>query len=126
MHPLPRPAPPTAKTLVEIPGSWYVEDMTPLQYWPHTPNSQGYVDARVIERMWMDRFEFLRSEMEEDADGEMVVFPLILHPDTSGMAHVIGMVERVLKWLKGWGGLVEFLTFEEIAERWKEGQREKV
>lgn len=126
MHPLPRPAPPTAKTLVEIPGSWYVEDMTPLQYWPHTPNSQGYVDARVIERMWMDRFEFLRSEIEEDADGEMVVFPLILHPDTSGMAHVIGMVERVLKWLKGWGGLVEFLTFEEIAERWKEGQREKV
>jgi len=75
--------------------------MTPLQYWPHTPNSQGYVDARVIERMWMDRFEFLRSEMEGDAVREMVVFPLILHPVTSGMAHVIRMVERVLKWLKG-------------------------
>ena len=56
----------------------------------------------------MDRFEFLRSEMEENADREMVAFPLILHPDTSGMAHVIGMVERVLKWLNGWGGLVEF------------------
>ena len=70
----------------------------------------------------MDRFEFPRSEME-DTNGEMVVFLLILHPDTSGMAHVIGIVERVLKWLKGWEGLVEFLTFEEIAER---GNREKV
>ena len=54
------------------------------------------MDARVIEHMWMDRFEFPRSEME-DTNGEMVVFPLILHPDTSGMAYVIGMVERVLK-----------------------------
>ena len=53
------------------------------------------MDARVIEHMWMDRFEFPRSEME-DTNGEMV-FPLILYPDTSGMAHVIGMVERVLK-----------------------------
>lgn len=123
MHPLPQPAPPIATTLVEIPGSWYVEDMTPLQFWPHTPNSQGYVDVRVVERMWMDRFEFLRSEIEDEGDGGMVVFPLILHPDTSGMAHVVGMIERVLKWLKEWGGLVEFLTFEEIAERWKEEQK---
>ena len=69
----------------------------------------------------MDRFEFPRSEME-DTNGEMV-FPLILYPDTSGMAHVIGMVERVLKWFKRWGGLVEFLTFEEIAGR---GKKEKV
>ena len=122
MHPLPRPVPPTAKTFVETPGSWYVEDMTPLQCWPHTPNLQVYVNARVIERMWMDRFEFLRSGME-DTNGDMVVFPLILHPDTSGMAHVIGMVERVLKWFKRWGGLVEFLTFEEIAGR---GKKEKV
>lgn len=59
----------------------------------------------------------------EDTNREVVVFPLILHSDTSGMAHVIGMVERILKWLKGWGGLVEFLTFEEIAER---GKKEKV
>ena len=70
----------------------------------------------------MDRFEFLGSEME-DTNGEMVVFPLILHPDTSGTAHVIGMVEMVLKWLKWWGGLVEFLTFEEIAEK---GKKENV
>ncbi|KAF2200490.1 polysaccharide deacetylase family protein-like protein [Delitschia confertaspora ATCC 74209] len=118
MHPLPKPEPPTKTTLVEIPGNWYVEDMTPLQYLPNTPNSHGYVDVRVIERMWMDKFEFLIGELEEEAE-EMIVFPFILHPDTSGMAHVIGMVERVLTWLKGKGEKVEFMTFEAIAEKWK-------
>jgi hypothetical protein len=55
------------------------------------------VDVPVIERMWMDRFEFLRSELAE-RDGEgMMVFPLVLHPDTNDMAHVIGMIERILK-----------------------------
>ncbi|OCK81745.1 polysaccharide deacetylase family protein-like protein [Lepidopterella palustris CBS 459.81] len=116
MHPLPAPLPPTEKTLVEIPANWYAEDMTPLQYWPHTSNSQGYVDVRVVERMWMDRFEYLRREM---GDEEMVVFPLILHPDTSGMAHVIGMIERVLGWLKGWAEEVEYLTMGDVARRWK-------
>jgi hypothetical protein len=123
MHPLPKPLGPTKSTLVEIPGNWYAEDMTPLQYWPHTPNSKGYVDVRVMERMWMDRYEFLRREIDEGAFGESesesVVLPFILHPDTSGMAHVIGMVERVLGWLKGRGSEVEFCTFESVAERWK-------
>jgi len=97
--------------------------MTPLQFWPHTPNSQGYVDVRVIERMWMDRFEFLRSELADQDGDDMVVFPLVLHPDTSGMAHVIGMIERFLKWLQGWGLEVEFLTFETIAEAWQRDEK---
>ncbi|KAF2491071.1 polysaccharide deacetylase family protein-like protein [Lophium mytilinum] len=125
MHPLPQPESPTSTTLVEIPGSWYVEDMTPLQFWPHTPNSQGYVDVRLIERMWMDRFDILHSELAEQDEDELVVFPLILHPDTSGMAHVIGMIERILKWLQGWEDEVEFMTFETIAEIWKKAERNK-
>ncbi|KAF2127124.1 polysaccharide deacetylase family protein-like protein [Dothidotthia symphoricarpi CBS 119687] len=124
MKPLPLPAPPTAKTLVEIPSNWYTEDMTPLQFWPHTDNSMGYVDVRVVERMWMDRFEWVRGEvgeLGEEGEGEVVVFPLVLHPDTSGMAHVVGMLERVLGWLKGWGGEVEFCTMEEVAREWRGG-----
>ncbi|KAF2184453.1 NAD(P)-binding protein [Zopfia rhizophila CBS 207.26] len=119
MKPLPQPSPPTSKTLIEIPGNWYAEDMTPLQFWPHTQNSQGYVDVRVIERMWMDKFEFIRSEMEDCGEKDVVLLPLVLHPDTSGMAHVIGMLERILRWLKGWGEEVDFWTFEKAAEAWK-------
>ena len=97
-----------------------------MQFWPHTENSQGYVDARVIERMWMDRFNFLRKELvDQEALTEMqdmAVFPLVLHPDTSGMAHVLPMIERVVSWLKSFGDEVEFLTYTEIATRWKSAQ----
>jgi peptidoglycan/xylan/chitin deacetylase (PgdA/CDA1 family) len=120
MKPLPKPTPATSKTLVEIPANWYAEDMTPLQFWPHVPNSQGYVDVRVIENMWKDKFEWIRSELDEMDKKDTMVFPLVLHPDTSGMAHVIGMIERMVKWLQGWGGEVEFCTYEEAAREWKE------
>lgn len=120
MVPLPAPSPPTSKSLVEIPANWYAEDMTPLQVWPHTPNSQGYVDTRVIENMWKDKFEWIRSEVGDMNVRDVMVFPLVLHPDTSGMAHVIGMVDRVIAYLKGWGDEVEFCTFERVAKEWKE------
>lgn len=123
----------------------YGEDMTPMQYWPHTANSHGYVDARVVERMWMDRFEWLQRERDEmmeereemqaaeigmdeelKAVEEMNFFSLILHPDTSGMAHVIGMVERFLEWVRRKGeGEVEWCTCGDVAERWKGMQGDK-
>lgn len=108
--------------LVEVPANWYMEDMTPLQFFPNTPNSAGYVDVRVVERMWMDRFEWLRSEIADGRD-EMTIFSIIIHPDTSGMAHIIGMIERFLKWVQSFGqDEVEFLTCEQIAEEWKNSQ----
>ncbi|EON62814.1 hypothetical protein W97_02039 [Coniosporium apollinis CBS 100218] len=119
MHPLPAALPPTPKTLVEIPCNWYMEDMTPMQFWPHTENSHGYVDSRVIERMWMDRFDFLQSEMEDGSEGETTIFPLVLHPDTSGMAHVLPMIERFLRWVQSRQDEVEFMTYSQIAETWK-------
>lgn len=122
-----RPSPDFARlpksNLVEIPANWYAEDMTPLQFFPHRPNSAGYVDVRVVERMWMDRFEWLRSEAEEEGDGSDIVFSLILHPDTSGMAHVIGMVKRFLEWLKAFGDEVEWCRYEEIAESFQSAAR---
>lgn len=94
-------------------------------------NSHGYVDVRVIEQMWKDRFTwFWEHAWEECGEGrgegkgeERVsdfIFPIVLHPDTSGMAHVIGMVERFLVWLKGWGPEVEFCRYENIAREEQE------
>jgi peptidoglycan/xylan/chitin deacetylase (PgdA/CDA1 family) len=119
MKPLPPPSPSTPKTLVEIPANWYAEDMTPMQFWPHTSNSQGYVDARVMENMWKDKFEWIRTELEDLGEKNIMVFPLVLHPDTSGMAHVIGMIDRIITYLKGWGDEVEFCTFSDAAKEWK-------
>ena len=77
---------------------------------------------RVVERMWQDRFEWLRREIE-DGDEEMKVFSIVIHPDTSGMAHIIGMIERFLKWVQAFGeDAVEFQTCSGIVEEWKRGQ----
>ena len=70
----------------------------------------------------MDRFEWLRSEIA-DGDEEMKVFSHIIHPDTSGMAHVIGMIERFLKWLQSFGDEVEFVTCGQLAEEYRKAQK---
>ncbi|KAJ9218276.1 CAZyme family CE4 [Paecilomyces variotii] len=118
MHPIPPPTndnKPDRRPLVCIPCNWYMEDMTPMQFLPHAHNSHGYVDVRVIEQMWRDRFLWIRENEEEP------IFPVLMHPDTSGMAHVIGMLERMLKWLKGWGeDEIEFCQTGEIARWWRE------
>ncbi|CAI7611322.1 hypothetical protein N7533_010223 [Penicillium manginii] len=116
MHPVKEsPTLPDRRPLVCVPCNYYMEDMTPMQFLPHTENSQGYVDVRVIENLWRDRFLWIRDNEEEP------VFPVLMHPDTSGMAHVIGMLERTLSWLKEWEreGEVEFLQTGQIARWWK-------
>lgn len=84
--------------------------------------------------MWQDRFNWLLSEIEDDhnesgsesAEETMKVFSIVLHPDTSGMAHVIGMIERFLKWALAHGkDVVEFRTCESVAEEWKRGQQQE-
>jgi peptidoglycan/xylan/chitin deacetylase (PgdA/CDA1 family) len=135
MKPLPQVDDPLG-AVVEVPGNWYMEDMTPMQFWPHTPNSHGYVPASTVGNMWTERLDFLLRELEEQDDeleniqddelenikDNITVFPLILHPDTSGMAHILPMIERFLKNVIGKGDKVEFITFEKCVELWKSQQ----
>ncbi|KAJ0424923.1 hypothetical protein BJY00DRAFT_275573 [Aspergillus carlsbadensis] len=104
--------------LVEIPTGWNNEDMMALQYFPHVANTQGFVDARVVEQRWKDMFLWLWENAQLDREDGTFVFPILMHPDTSGMLHVIGMVERFVAWLRNWGQLVEFHTFSDIARDW--------
>ncbi|KAF2721490.1 polysaccharide deacetylase [Polychaeton citri CBS 116435] len=124
MHPSPNFSQLSKSNLVEIPCNWYAEDMTPLQFFHNTPNSGGYVDVRVVERMWQDRFEWLMKEIDEDDSDEnaMTLFSIVIHPDTSGMAHIIGMVERFLAWMLEFGDRVEFQTYSQIAEEYRKRQ----
>ena len=109
--------------LVEIPCGWYNEDMMPLQYLPHLANSMGYVSTRVVEQMWKDKFMWLWENSKEGGEAADFIFPILMHPDTSGMAHIIGMAERVVQWLQGFGDSVEFCTHEMIATAWLAEQK---
>ncbi|XRM36828.1 hypothetical protein ABZX51_000313 [Aspergillus tubingensis] len=115
----PLPASSDRRPLVCVPCNWYMEDMTPMQFLPHAPNSHGYTDARVMENMWKDRFLWIRENEEEP------LFPILMHPDTSGMVHVIGMQERFLNWLKSWGDEVEFCQTVEVAKWFREKEMGK-
>lgn len=107
--------------LVELPCGWYNEDMMPMQYLPHLANSMGYVSTSVVEKMWQDKFLWLWENECARGGGEGALdfmFPLLVHPDVTGMAHIIGMVDRFLQWLKSFGDEVEFCTCEAIATSW--------
>lgn len=92
----------------------------------------GYVSTRVVEQMWKDKFMWLwenAPQVEGEDDSERAnasvdfVFPILMHPDTSGMSHIIGMSERVITWLQGWGDSVQFCKHEDIARDWLSEQQ---
>ena len=39
--------------IVEIPGSWYLDDLPPLMFIKKAPNSHGWVDTRTVEKLWL-------------------------------------------------------------------------
>ncbi|KAM0555881.1 hypothetical protein ACHAPJ_006283 [Fusarium lateritium] len=115
-------------SLVEIPTSWYTEDATPMCFYPHLPNTQGYVSVEVTEKMWLDRFEWIWENESWLSDGPSAgfgsVFPLILHPECAGRSHIIGMVDKFVSKLKektsqAEDGQITFETMESIARSWK-------
>lgn len=117
-----------AKALVEIPGSWYTEDMTPMGYYPYTASTQGYVSVDVVEKMWWNRLEWLweNESWTDDGPGQGYgsIYPMIWHPESAGRNHIIGMIDRfiarlVSKMKAANDGEITFETMESVAESWK-------
>src|ERR1700755_3369009 len=74
--------------LIEIPASWYLDDLPPMMFIKKSPNSHGFVNPRDIEQMWRDQFDWVYREYD------YAVFPMTIHPDVSGRPHVVMMVGR--------------------------------
>ncbi|KAK4986470.1 hypothetical protein LTR50_005298 [Elasticomyces elasticus] len=74
--------------VVEIPANWHLDDWPPLQPIPGRPGAQGFVDPHVVERLWMEQFDFAYREYDS------FVFPMSIHPQVSGKPQVILMHER--------------------------------
>lgn len=134
MVPTPIPAQPTigsaeAKAaMVEIPGSWYTEDMTPLGFYPYTASTQGYVSVDVVEKIWWDRLDWLwenESWLDEGpGQGYGSVYPMIWHPESAGRTHIIGMIDKFIGKLKArmnaaGDGEITFETMESVALSWQ-------
>ncbi|MDN8617306.1 polysaccharide deacetylase family protein [Variovorax ginsengisoli] len=95
--------------LVEIPASWYLDDLPPMMFIKKSPNSHGYVNPRDVEQMWRDQFDWVYREMD------YAVFPITLHPDVSGHPQVLLMLERLIAHFQAFPG-VRFATYDQVAD----------
>ena len=43
--------------LIEIPASWYLDDLPPMMFIKGAPNSHGFVNPRHLEEIWRDQFD---------------------------------------------------------------------
>ncbi|KAJ5337595.1 hypothetical protein N7452_004323 [Penicillium brevicompactum] len=98
--------------LVEIPGNWYIDDLPPMMFIKSAPNSHGFMNARDVESIWKDHFDYFYREYDE------FVFTFSIHPDVSGRPHVLLMHERLIEYFKQHEG-VEFVTMEYICDDFK-------
>ncbi|EGY19246.1 hypothetical protein VD0002_g106 [Verticillium dahliae] len=98
--------------IVEIPANWYLDDLPPMMFIKDAPNSHGFVNARDVEDIWRDHFDYFYREYDE------FIFPITIHPDVSGRPHVLLMHERLIEYMKSHEG-VEFVTMEQICDDFK-------
>ncbi len=98
----------TTAPIVQIPGSWYLDDLPPLMFMKNVPNSSGWVNPRDIEEWWRDQFDWVYREYD------YAVYTLTIHPDISGRPQVLLMLERLFNHITSHPG-VTWCTFEEIA-----------
>ncbi len=95
--------------LIEIPASWYLDDLPPMMFIKAAPNSHGFVNPRHLEEMWRDQFDWVYREMD------YAVFTMTIHPDVSGRPQVLMMLERLYNHMTNHPG-VTFTTFDAIAD----------
>jgi len=95
--------------LVEIPASWYLDDLPPMMFVKKSANSGGWIDVRTVEQLWKDQFTYFYREYDE------FLFPITIHPDVSGRPHVLLMLERFIEWVNGHEG-VNWVTMKEMAD----------
>jgi peptidoglycan/xylan/chitin deacetylase (PgdA/CDA1 family) len=95
--------------LIEIPASWWLDDLPPMMFIKAAPNSHGFVSPRHLEEMWRDQFDWVYREMD------YAIFSMTIHPDVSGKPQVLLMHERLFEYISGHDG-VRWVTFNEIAD----------
>ncbi len=94
--------------LIEIPASWYLDDLPPMMFIKKSPNSHGFVNPRHLEEIWRDQFDWVYREYD------YAVFTMTIHPDVSGRPQVLMMHERLIDHISSHPG-VRWVTFDEIA-----------
>lgn len=100
--------------IVEIPGSWYLDDMPPMVFNKRSPNSHGFVAPSAVEELWREQFDWVYREMDD------ALFIMSIHPDCSGRPQVLLMLERLFAYITRHPG-TRFVTMEAMADAFRAG-----
>ena len=95
--------------LIEIPVSWYLDDLPPMMFIKKAPNSHGFVNPRDLEDIWRDQFDWIYREYD------YAVFAMTIHPDVSGHPQALMMLERLFGHMIRHPG-VKFVTMNDMAD----------
>ncbi|KAI5264832.1 glycoside hydrolase/deacetylase [Aureobasidium subglaciale] len=102
--------------LVEIPGSWYIDDLPPMMFIKNTLSIIINLDAhtstsnpRDIEDIWKDHFTYYYREFDE------FIFPMTIHPGNYTKLDVTSISLTLLQMSVG----VEWVTFEQMSDEFK-------
>ena len=96
-------------TVLELPVSWYLDDWPPMEY--VAGSSAGLGDHDLLFRRWKDIFDYAR------ANHEAALYVLTIHPQCSGRAHLIGVLERLIQHMQSCPD-VWFATLSEVFDCW--------
>lgn len=104
----------TPSKVVEVPANWHLDDWPPFTV-SKAPQSQGYVDPDVIEKLWKKQFDYFYREYDN------FIFPMTIHPQVSGKPQVILMHENIIDHINSHEG-VEWVTMEQMVDEFKAGK----
>jgi peptidoglycan/xylan/chitin deacetylase (PgdA/CDA1 family) len=93
--------------IVEIAGSWLLDDAPPTMFVKKFPNSAGWVTGQAIGQIWQDQFDWIY------AHHDYAIYPMIIHPDAAGKPHVLMTLERLVDHMLRHSG-VRMMTLGEI------------
>ncbi len=100
--------------VVEIPISWYRDDIPPMMFIKHPHYNMGYASPRMIhEELYKAQFDFLYNRRGAG------VYTLTIHPDVHGKPHMIPLLEEFIQYVKGHEN-AEFKTLEAIARKYED------
>ena len=93
--------------VLEIPPSWYQTDFPIEEYIAGVQH--GMYPVAHLEERWRAGFDYAANEEEEGC-----CYTLTIHPQTSGRAHMIQMLDGLFAHMKAHGAA--FMTLSEIAD----------
>jgi peptidoglycan/xylan/chitin deacetylase (PgdA/CDA1 family) len=100
--------------VVEIPISWYRDDIPPMLFVKQPLYHAGYKDpAMMYEQYYKRQFDFLYNRRGAG------VYTLTIHPDIHGLPHMISHLEDFIQYVKSHEN-AEFKTLEEVARKYKD------